>query len=138
MSSAILHGIAVLENPRVVPKLKTTPALIGSFRYFNDKNLQFPDVGCYNVDIRVARTTPTIEVFSQTITPVDYHVVGDIVSLIPLGSPENFDLGYPSFMTVCGVPTNMNREDTTFDLNAEQYLSATRSAEAFLNKYRVI
>lgn len=65
MSSTILHAIAVLENPRVIPKTKTVvfdgqiflpstePALIGSFRYFNTNDIQLPEVGCYSVDMRV-------------------------------------------------------------------------------------
>jgi hypothetical protein len=65
MSSTTLHGIVVLKNPRVIPKTKTAvfdgqlylpstePALIGSLRYFNTNNLEFPDVGCYSVGIRV-------------------------------------------------------------------------------------
>ncbi|KAJ7691662.1 hypothetical protein B0H14DRAFT_3531768 [Mycena olivaceomarginata] len=125
MSSTTLHGIAVLENPRIIPKTKTAvfdgqlylpstePALIGSFRYFNTNNLEFPDVGCYSVGIRVARTTPTVEVYSQTLTPVDYHIMGDIFSLTPLGSPENFDLCHQSCIALCGVPTNINRDDAT-------------------------
>jgi hypothetical protein len=67
MSFTTLHGLAVLENPRVIPNTKTTvfdgqlflpstePALIGSFRYFNENSLSFADVGCYSVDIRVSQ-----------------------------------------------------------------------------------
>ncbi|KAJ7169785.1 hypothetical protein C8R46DRAFT_1217449 [Mycena filopes] len=143
MSSTTLHGLAVLENPRVIPKTKTTvfdgqlflpstePALIGSFRYFNENNLTFAEVGYYDVGIRVARTTPTVEVYSQTLTPVDYHIMGDIFSLAPLGSPESFDLCNRTSIAVCGVATNINRDDATFEVDAEQYLAVTRSLEVF-------
>ncbi|KAJ7198416.1 hypothetical protein B0H12DRAFT_1244851 [Mycena haematopus] len=141
MSSAFLHGVAVLENPRVIPKSKTVvfdgqlflpsiePALIGSFRYFNADDLTLPEVGCYSVNIRVAHPTPTVEVFSQTLTQTDYNIMGDIVSLIPVGSPESVDLRHPSFVSLCGVPTHINRDDATFELTVEQYISATKQSE---------
>ncbi|KAF7372299.1 hypothetical protein MVEN_00090000 [Mycena venus] len=148
MSSITLHGVAALENPRVIPtkdgkKGKMTvldgqlflpssePALIGSFHFFNENNLDLPDVGCYSIGVRIARTTPTVEVYSKTLAPVDYHVIGDIFSLIPLGSTDKFDLRHLSSIAICGVPTNIDRDNATFDLNAEQYLHATRSSEAF-------
>ncbi|KAJ6492601.1 hypothetical protein DFH09DRAFT_1338303 [Mycena vulgaris] len=143
MSSTHLIGIAVLENPRVIPKSKTAvfdaqlflpssePALIGSLRYFNANDLAFGDVGCYIICIGAARSNPRVEVYSQSLTPVDYHVMGDIIWLIPLGSPEDFDLCHHIFVTICGVPTNINRDDATFHLNAEQYISATKSSEVF-------
>ncbi|KAJ7266159.1 hypothetical protein C8J57DRAFT_1511087 [Mycena rebaudengoi] len=143
MSSTILTGVAVLENPRVIPKSKTTvfdaqlflpstePALIGSFRYFNGDNLEFKEIGCYAICIHVARTNPAVEVYSQTLTPVDFNIMGDIVWLILLGSPETLDLCFPSFVTVCGVPSNINRDDATFHIDAEQYVSATKASELF-------
>ncbi|KAJ7759679.1 hypothetical protein B0H14DRAFT_2634385 [Mycena olivaceomarginata] len=69
-------------------------------------------------------------VYSQTLTPVDYHIMGDVVYClaIPLGSPENFDLCHQSFVTISGVPTNINRDDATLELNTEQYLSATKAS----------
>jgi hypothetical protein len=66
MSFTTLHGPAVLENPRVIQKTKTVvfdgqlflpstePALIRSFRYYNETNLHFADVGCYSLNIRVS------------------------------------------------------------------------------------
>ncbi|KAJ7934409.1 hypothetical protein B0H13DRAFT_2305834 [Mycena leptocephala] len=81
--------------------------------------------------LAVARTLPTAEVYSQDLGAMDYHVIGDAVWLIPVGSPENFDLSLPAFVQVCGVATNMNKEDATFEIVAEQYVSATRSSESF-------
>ncbi|KAJ7917782.1 hypothetical protein B0H13DRAFT_2321992 [Mycena leptocephala] len=136
-------GLAVLENPRVIPKTKTVvfdlqaylpssePALIGSVRYFNRDDLEFPEIGCYAVWVSVARTLPTAEVYSQDLGPMDYHVLGDAVWLIPLGSPENFSLSQPAFVQVCGLASNINKDDATFDVVVEQYISATRSPESF-------
>ncbi|KAJ7708260.1 hypothetical protein B0H17DRAFT_1125027 [Mycena rosella] len=124
MSSAAFTGLAVLENPRIIPKTRTVvfdlqaclpssePALIGSIRYFNRDNLDFPEVGCYAAWISVARTLPTAEVFSQDLGPMDYHVIGDAV-------------------WVCGIATNPNKDDATFEVVAEQYVTATRSTECF-------
>lgn len=71
MSSVSFTGLAVLENPRVIPKSKTVvfdlqaylpssePALIGSIRYFNQNNLELPEVGCYAAWISVCNSTPS-------------------------------------------------------------------------------
>ncbi|KAF7366803.1 hypothetical protein MSAN_00938600 [Mycena sanguinolenta] len=142
MSSAIsLIALAVLENPRVIPKTKTVvfdgqiylgssePAIIVSLRYYNATDMAFPDVGRYSVVVHPARTSPTVEVYSQELTPVDYHAFGDIVSIIPLGSPENFELQHHAVVHVCGVPSNVNKKNSTFEIHAEQYLSATKSTD---------
>ena len=78
---------------------------------------------------------------------MDYHVIGDAVwvrgmpyytscpdnspKLIPLGSPEDFCLSQPAFVHVCGLAANPNKDDATFEVVAEQYVTATRSAECF-------
>ncbi|KAJ6551051.1 hypothetical protein DFH09DRAFT_1086366 [Mycena vulgaris] len=80
-------------------------------------------------DLRPARTSSTIEVYSQELTPLDYHAFGDIVWLVPLGSPENFGLCHHACVHVSGLPTNINKDDSTFEIHAEQYLSATKSPE---------
>ncbi|KAJ7302753.1 hypothetical protein DFH08DRAFT_977599 [Mycena albidolilacea] len=129
MSFTTLHGLAILENPHIIPKTKTTvfdgqlflpstePALIRSFRYFNENSLNFADV---------ASTTPMVEVYSQTLTPVDYHIRGTFSrQLASLGSPEGFDLCHKSCIAICGVASNINRDTTTFELHAEQYMAAT-------------
>ncbi|KAJ7805382.1 hypothetical protein B0H13DRAFT_1930216 [Mycena leptocephala] len=114
-------GLAVLENPCLIPKTKTVvfdlqaylpssePALIGSVQYFNRDNLEFPEIGCYAVWVsdRVARTLPTAEVYSQDLSPMDYHVLGDAV-------------------WVCGLASNI-KDDATFDVVVEQYISVTES-----------
>ncbi|KAJ7920145.1 hypothetical protein B0H13DRAFT_2319792 [Mycena leptocephala] len=74
------------------------PALIGSFRYFNTNDLASAFV--LPVPFLLWR-------FIATLTPVDYHIMGDIISLIPLGSPENFDLCHQSLITMCPGSSNM-------------------------------
>ncbi|KAJ7828160.1 hypothetical protein B0H14DRAFT_3466537 [Mycena olivaceomarginata] len=121
-----------MMNPRVIPKTKTVvfdlqanlprsePALIGSVRYFNHDDLEFPEIGCYAVWVSVARTLPTAEVYSQDLGPMDYHILG-----------ENFSLSQPAFVQICGLASNINKDDATFDVVVQQYISATRSAECF-------
>ncbi|KAJ6480066.1 hypothetical protein DFH09DRAFT_1341557 [Mycena vulgaris] len=140
-SSASIIGVAVLENPRVIPKSKAVvfdaqiylgssePALITSLRYFNTNNIEFTDIGCYMVVIHPARTSPTIEVYSQELTPLDYHAFGDIVWLVPLGSPENFNMRHHATVHVAGAAINVNKDDSTFEIQPVQYLSATRAAD---------
>ncbi|KAJ7143020.1 hypothetical protein C8R44DRAFT_866268 [Mycena epipterygia] len=140
MSSATFTGLAILENPRVIPKSKTVvfdlqaslpssePAIIGSIRYFNADNLEFPEVGCYSVwiSVHLARTSPNVEVFSSALKPNDYHIIRNAVWLIPLGS-----LTTPAFVQVCGVAINADKQDATFDIVVEQYVTATGRREAF-------
>ncbi|KAJ7891505.1 hypothetical protein B0H13DRAFT_1887135 [Mycena leptocephala] len=76
-----------------------------------------------------ARTSPTIEVYSQELTLVDYHVFGDVVWIIPLGSPEGFDMCHHAAVHVAGLAVNIQKEDATFEIHAEQYLSATKTAD---------
>ncbi|KAJ6467906.1 hypothetical protein C8R45DRAFT_475644 [Mycena sanguinolenta] len=142
MSSATsLIALAVLGNPRLIPKTKTVifdgqiylgssvPAIFVSLRYFNATDIQFLDVGCYSVVIHPARTFPTVEVYSQSLTPVDYHTFGDIVSIVPLGSPENFDLQHHAVVHVCGMPSNIDKKNSVFEIHAEQYLNATKTTD---------
>ncbi|KAJ7177789.1 hypothetical protein C8R46DRAFT_1212520 [Mycena filopes] len=140
-SSASIIGVAVLENPRLIPKSKfvvfdaqiflgsSEPALITSLRYFNTKNIEFADVSAYSVVIHPARTSPTIEVYSQELTPLDYHVFGDIVWLVPLGSPENLDMRHHAVVHVAGAALNINNDDSTFEIHPVQYVSATRTTD---------
>ncbi|KAJ6598802.1 hypothetical protein B0H10DRAFT_2231399 [Mycena sp. CBHHK59/15] len=38
--------------------------------------------------------------------------------LVPLGSPENFDLRHHATVHVCGLPSNVDENDSTFDIEA--------------------
>ncbi len=49
--------------------------------------------------------------------------------MVPLGSPENFELCHHAMVEVCWIPSNIDKKDSTFDIDARQYLSATRSAD---------
>ncbi|KAJ7196530.1 hypothetical protein GGX14DRAFT_574864 [Mycena pura] len=95
------------------------PAFITSLCYFNTDNVEFADVGSYLVVIHAARSSPTIEVYSQELTALDYHAFGDIVWIVPLGSPENFDMRHHAVAAVhvAGVATNVNRDDSTFEIH---------------------
>ncbi|KAJ6574301.1 hypothetical protein B0H19DRAFT_1254013 [Mycena capillaripes] len=122
-AAASLIAIAVLENPRAIAKSgfivfdaqiylgSSEPALITSVRYFNSDNTVFEDVGCYCI---AARTTPTIEVYSQNLTPVDYHAFGDVVWMVPLGSPENFDINHHAIVHVSGYLSATKNADNIF------------------------
>jgi hypothetical protein len=49
--------------------------------------------------------------------------------LAPLGSPENFDLRHRPVVHACGLPISIDKEDSTFEINAEQYLSANKQTD---------
>ncbi|KAK7021615.1 hypothetical protein R3P38DRAFT_2629104 [Favolaschia claudopus] len=145
-SSATISGVAVLENPRAIPNTNTIifdsqmylassePATVGSLRYFNENKLEFAPVSCCSVVIHAARISPDIEVFSDKLAAVDYHLFGDIISLIPFGLPENFTPKYHPFVSVCGAASNVDKQNSSFDITAEQYLSANK---AYNNQFPV-
>ncbi|KAF7334115.1 hypothetical protein MVEN_02317300 [Mycena venus] len=141
MSSSDFTAKAVLENPRRIPKSKmivfdaqvflgsSKPAIICSLRLFNDANNEFAKIGCYVVVVHPACTTPTLKVYSQELTPIDFQIFGDIVWMNYIGSHENFDLRQHTIVHVAGPATNVNRDDATFEIHAGQYLSATKNAD---------
>ncbi|KAJ7806596.1 hypothetical protein B0H14DRAFT_3483973 [Mycena olivaceomarginata] len=51
--------------------------------------------------------------------------------LISLGSAGNFDVRHCGLLTVCGVPSNINRDDLSFTINTQQYLTAMKVLETF-------
>ncbi|KAK6974165.1 hypothetical protein R3P38DRAFT_2812209 [Favolaschia claudopus] len=102
-------------------------ATIGSLRYFSSDNQDFADVGCYCAVIQPARITPTLEVYSQELAPLDYHFFGDIIIL--LGSPDTLNIRTHATVHVCGVSSNIDKPNSTFDIEAEQYLSATKTPD---------
>jgi hypothetical protein len=77
-SAASLIAIAVLENPRSIPKSKfivfdaqiylgsSEPTLITSLRYFNTDDTVFPEVGCYSVIIQASARH-----FSLDVVPIE-------------------------------------------------------------------
>ncbi|KAJ7939613.1 hypothetical protein B0H13DRAFT_2300300 [Mycena leptocephala] len=129
MSSAEPTATAVLENPRLIPKSKivvfdtqiylgfSEPAVISSLRFYNEGNAGFSDPAC---------TPPTFEVHSQQLAPFDYQAFGDIlwVSLFNLSIERICQrIGGPC----CRPATNINKDDSTFEIHPGQYLSATRN-----------
>ncbi|KAJ7695385.1 hypothetical protein B0H17DRAFT_431536 [Mycena rosella] len=48
--------------------------------------------------------------------------------MLPLGSPESFDLCHHATVHVCGPASNPDKKDSTFEINAEQYLAAMKAA----------
>ncbi|KAK7034996.1 hypothetical protein R3P38DRAFT_3263828 [Favolaschia claudopus] len=137
-SPATISGVAVLKNPRAIPNTNTIifdsqmylassePATVGyTSMKINSSLRQFP---------AAARFSPDIEVFSDKLAAVDYHLFGDIISLIPFGLPENFTPKYHPFVSVCGAASNVDKQNSSFDITAEQYLSAN---EAYINQFPV-
>ncbi|KAJ6507109.1 hypothetical protein DFH09DRAFT_874493, partial [Mycena vulgaris] len=136
---ASINAIAVLENPRLIPKTKSIvfdaqaylgssePALIASLRYFNADNREFAEFTRKNSLqlITMSLATSSRFVFLSSICP-NFHSSSEMV---PLGSPENFDLRHHAIVHVCGLPTNIDKKDSTFELHIEQYLSATKTAD---------
>ncbi|KAJ7879270.1 hypothetical protein B0H14DRAFT_3435152 [Mycena olivaceomarginata] len=126
LSAASLTAIAVLENPRLIPKSKfivfdaqiylgsSEPILIMSVHYFNTEKTEFADVGVYSIIL-------------EELTPLNYHIFGDIVWLVSLGSPKNFGMCHHAFVYVSGLPNNINTDNSTFEVHMEQYLSANKN-----------
>ncbi|KAK6966700.1 hypothetical protein R3P38DRAFT_3118252, partial [Favolaschia claudopus] len=54
--------------------------------------------------------------------------------LIPFGLPENFNPKYHPFVSVCGAASNVDKQNSSFDITAEQYLSANK---AYNNQFPV-
>ncbi|KAK6984325.1 hypothetical protein R3P38DRAFT_2806684 [Favolaschia claudopus] len=50
-----------------------------------------------------------------------------VLQIIPLGSPDDINLRTHATVHVCGVPSDIDKANSTFDVKAEQYLSATRT-----------
>ncbi|KAK7020855.1 hypothetical protein R3P38DRAFT_2435320, partial [Favolaschia claudopus] len=79
-------------------------ATIASLCCFNVENLEFPHIGCYRTGIHPAR-----EVYSQELAPLDYYLLGDI--MIPLGPLDSISLRTHATVNVCGIPSNINKEN---------------------------
>ncbi|KAJ7825214.1 hypothetical protein B0H14DRAFT_2596727 [Mycena olivaceomarginata] len=128
-----------LEGPASMPRSSvngtssaardTAHKIVSACTEFNADNVGFDNIGCYTVSIRVARTLPTVEVYSQNLTPVDYHVMGDIMAHLT-GVTWNFDIRHCGLLTV-GVLSNINRDDLTLTINAQQYVTVMKALETF-------
>ncbi|KAK6984627.1 hypothetical protein R3P38DRAFT_2575809, partial [Favolaschia claudopus] len=49
--------------------------------------------------------------------------------IIPLGSPDSLNIRTHATVHVCGVPSNIDKPNSTFDIKIEQYLSATKTPD---------
>ncbi|KAJ6544501.1 hypothetical protein B0H19DRAFT_1076606 [Mycena capillaripes] len=49
--------------------------------------------------------------------------------MVPLESSENFDINYHAVVHVSEVPTNINKDNSTFEIHADRYLSATKNID---------
>lgn len=95
---------------------------------------------------QLARMAPGIETYSQELTASDYHIMGDIIwvcihfvicdrplltvsKMTPIGFPEGFEPRQQGFVQLCGVATNINRDDATFNVEAEPYVSAVKDVD---------
>ncbi|KAK7059303.1 hypothetical protein R3P38DRAFT_2495617, partial [Favolaschia claudopus] len=67
--------------------------------------------------------------YSQELAPLECHFFGDVVSIIPLGSPDSLNIRTHATIHVCGVPSNIDKPNSTFDIKAKQYLSATKTPD---------
>ncbi|KAJ7217387.1 hypothetical protein C8J57DRAFT_1095875 [Mycena rebaudengoi] len=143
-SSDSITAIAILENPRVIPKMKTTvlnaqiflgssePALICNLHYFNANNIVFKDIPeAFVIILQGARALTDAQTYSQQLAALDYHIMGDIVWLVRLGSPGDFDICQRPYTHITGLPSNINKDDATFEVNVEQYIAATKSTKLF-------
>ncbi|KAJ6530920.1 hypothetical protein DFH09DRAFT_1093315 [Mycena vulgaris] len=117
MSLVTLECLAVLENPRVgvsdKPKSVTLDAqiyldgsqtsLIGCLTWYNEHNFDFPEeLSAYRL----------------------------WVQLVYLGPTSELDLRYRAIAHICGTVSHTNAKDGTFQVDAEQYITALRAAAA--------
>ncbi|KAK7034926.1 hypothetical protein R3P38DRAFT_2518738, partial [Favolaschia claudopus] len=65
--------------------------------------------------------------YSQELAPLEYPFFGDVI--IPLGSPDSLNIRTHATIDVCGVPSNIDKPNSTFDIKAKQYLSATKTPD---------
>ncbi|KAJ6521635.1 hypothetical protein DFH09DRAFT_1424712 [Mycena vulgaris] len=105
---------------RRVPQIAGAAAgpLMAARREYNEPESRH-DLGPMNQ----RSASPTIEVYSQELTS-DYYAFGDKFWIIPPGSPENFDMRHHAVVHVAGIATNVNEDDSTFEIHATQYVSA--------------
>ncbi|KAK6971632.1 hypothetical protein R3P38DRAFT_3242019 [Favolaschia claudopus] len=158
MSSASIFVLAVLENPRVIDETKTVvfdgqiylgssigahrltslfqfrqpglrrcwvllsghPGVFDTFSYHSYTHI---NVYGLRVPLRLSRCTPR-SLLLLIITSSE-----DIGSIIPLGSPDTFNIRTHATVHVCGVPSNIDKPNSTFDVKAESYLSTTKTPD---------
>ncbi|KAJ7437948.1 hypothetical protein FB451DRAFT_1192930 [Mycena latifolia] len=133
--------IAVLENPRTPNPEKprsymldaqiylngSTPALIGCLTWYNENDFKFPEaISAYNLCIQVARMSDAVAHHSTALGWKEYHFAGDIIELVYLGPADEVDVCHRAIVHACGTVSNPNVDDNTFEIRAEQYISALK------------
>jgi len=148
MSSTTLTAIAVFENPRRVDskgKMLMFDAqiyldagrspIVAILRYFNINDQPFEDVGMYSIITTIAKMEKGINTVGGSVSQrdgatsklneLDYDLIGDIIQLIPISSGA-VDPRHLAYVHVSGTVSSLNEADNTFDLDAQQYISAMK------------
>ncbi|KAJ7181968.1 hypothetical protein C8R46DRAFT_1210434 [Mycena filopes] len=144
MSLVTFNCLAVLENPRVPDEAKqrsvvvdaqvflngSLPGLVACLRWYNEKGFEFPEtIGTYSLWVQVASMTDAVEHFSDMQTR-DYHFAGDILELIHLGPATQINPYHRTIVHLCGMVANPDEHDGTFEINAQQYITALKAPGA--------
>ncbi|KAJ7264324.1 hypothetical protein C8J57DRAFT_1512398 [Mycena rebaudengoi] len=153
MTFATINCIAVLENPRKTDaaKLKTialdgqvflngsSPSLIGFFHYYNTTDIQFEtDVPeAYMVWAKVSEMENQVELHQEGLKNDEYHIMGDIISLSKLGPADTVDLGHHAVLHTIGIASNINKQDYTFDVCTEQWVTVLGGNGSFPTKVHI-
>ncbi|KAJ7029118.1 hypothetical protein C8F04DRAFT_1265339 [Mycena alexandri] len=139
MSLVTFNCLAVLENPRVPDDTKrksfvvdaqvylngSIAGLVGCLRWYNANDFVFPDEPAkYSLWIQAANMTKAVQHHSDSLETKNYHFAGDILDLAYLGPPDAFSPFNRAIAHVCGTVLAVNEKDSTFDVKAEQYITA--------------
>ncbi|KAF8957984.1 hypothetical protein BDZ97DRAFT_1843975 [Flammula alnicola] len=127
-------------------------SLLGALRYFNAKDLHFPEsAGLYLINfhltlIKIFRMEITADIVPTILPADDYSFIGDINWIVPLNVPQdvsdanetgnNFSIDpcQRALVHVSGIATNCQKDQGSFDLDLEHYVSAlkdTKHVKAF-------
>ncbi|KAJ6556074.1 hypothetical protein B0H19DRAFT_1071209 [Mycena capillaripes] len=105
----------------------TKPSLVGCLTWYNRENFEFPDtIGGYSLWLQTASMTDAVAHHSTGVTSKDYQFAGDILDLIYLGPAQELDMAHCSVIDIYGTASNPNESDGTFNVCAEQYISALK------------
>ncbi|KAJ7183819.1 hypothetical protein C8R46DRAFT_821585, partial [Mycena filopes] len=123
------------------------PGLVACLRWYNEKGFEFPEtIGTYSLWVQVASMTDAVEHFSDMQTR-DYHFAGDILEvmspsslcqyyaqsslqLIHLGPATQINPYHRTIVHLCGMVANPDEHDGTFEINAQQYITALKAPGA--------
>ncbi|KAF8148447.1 hypothetical protein B0H34DRAFT_264632 [Crassisporium funariophilum] len=125
-AAATIIGVAVLENPRLYDTkqpnsiafnaqffLAPHVSLVAHLRYYNAKGETFDSMGQYMVCSTLAKTQNGAKLGDKDIKPEDYHVVGDIIWLIPVSAAKE-QLRNRPWVSISGAATIPSKDSSTF------------------------